>query len=80
MKFSGSNVLITGSSRGIGADIAEVLATYGLKVWINYRSNPKLADELKENGFIIISSLSSITLQILKALAISIPIKNITHP
>jgi 3-oxoacyl-[acyl-carrier protein] reductase len=48
MKFSGSNVLITGSSRGIGADIAEVLATYGLKVWINYRSNPKLADELKE--------------------------------
>jgi len=47
MKFSGSNVLITGSSRGIGADIAEVLATYGLKVWINYRSSAKAADTVK---------------------------------
>jgi 3-oxoacyl-[acyl-carrier protein] reductase len=47
MKFSGKNVLITGSSRGIGATIAEVLASYGLKVWINYRSNPQLADDLK---------------------------------
>ena len=48
MIFSGKNVLITGSSRGIGATIAEVLANYGLKVWINYRSNPELADNLKE--------------------------------
>ena len=36
MKFSGNNVLITGASRGIGADIAKELAKYGLKVWINY--------------------------------------------
>ena len=35
MKFTGKNVLITGSSRGIGADIAKVLAKMGLKVWIN---------------------------------------------
>lgn len=47
MKFSGKNVLITGSSRGIGADIARVLAEMGLKVWINYRSQSALADTLK---------------------------------
>ena len=38
MKFTGKNVLITGSSRGIGAQIAKSLAEFGLKVWINYRS------------------------------------------
>jgi len=48
MKFSGKNVLITGSSRGIGADIARVLAGEGLKVWINYRSGAKEADEVKD--------------------------------
>jgi len=48
MKFSGSNVLVTGASRGIGAAIARVLAGYGLKVWINYRSGAAAADALKE--------------------------------
>ena len=48
MQFSGSNVLITGATKGIGKEIAETLAAYGLKVWINYRSDPALADELKE--------------------------------
>ncbi|MBS4241689.1 3-oxoacyl-ACP reductase FabG [Campylobacter vulpis] len=48
MKFSGKNVLITGASKGIGAEIARVLANFGLKVWINYRSKPELADALKE--------------------------------
>ena len=48
MKFSGKNVLITGSSRGIGADIAQVLASYGLKVWINYRSSENEANEVKQ--------------------------------
>ncbi len=48
MKFSGSNVLITGASKGIGAEIAKALAGYGLKVWINYRSKPELADSIKE--------------------------------
>lgn len=47
MKFSGKNVLITGGSRGIGAEIAKTLASMGLKVWINYRSKPEIADELK---------------------------------
>lgn len=48
MIFSGKNVLVTGGSRGIGAEIVKVLASYGLKVWINYRSNPEIADKLKE--------------------------------
>ncbi len=47
MKFTGKNVLITGSSRGIGAEIAKVLAGYGLKVWINYRSGAEAADKIK---------------------------------
>lgn len=48
MKFSGKNVLVTGGSRGIGAEICKVLADFGLKVWINYRSDPQLADNLKD--------------------------------
>ncbi|TXE89707.1 3-oxoacyl-ACP reductase FabG [Campylobacter volucris] len=48
MKFSGKNVLITGASKGIGAAIAKELASNDLKVWINYRSKPELADALKE--------------------------------
>ncbi len=47
MKFSGKNVLVTGSSRGIGAEIAKVLAGYGLKVWINYRSGADAAEAVK---------------------------------
>lgn len=47
MKFTGKNVLVTGSSRGIGAEVAKVLAGYGLKVWINYRSGAAAADEVK---------------------------------
>ena len=49
MKFSGKNVLVTGASRGIGADIAKVLASYGLKVWINYKSNQDKAIRLKND-------------------------------
>ncbi|MDR1451837.1 MAG: 3-oxoacyl-ACP reductase FabG [Helicobacteraceae bacterium] len=47
MKFSGKNALVTGASRGIGKAIAQTLAAYGLKTWINYRSGAKEADELK---------------------------------
>ena len=48
MKFSGKNVLVTGASRGIGAEIAKTLAGFGLKVWINYRSGAVEADNVKE--------------------------------
>ncbi len=48
MTFSGKNVLVTGASRGIGAEIAKVLAGYGLKVWINYKSSAEAADRVKE--------------------------------
>ena len=48
MKFSGKNVLVTGASRGIGAQIAKTLAGFGLKVWINYRSGAVEADAIKD--------------------------------
>jgi len=47
MKFTGKNVLVTGSSRGIGAEVAKTLASFGLKVWINYRSGADAADAVK---------------------------------
>ena len=47
MRLKNKVAIITGGSRGIGAEICKVLASFGLKVWINYRSNPKLADDLK---------------------------------
>jgi 3-oxoacyl-[acyl-carrier protein] reductase len=47
MKFSGNNVLVTGASRGIGAQIAKTLAEMGLKVWINYRSGEAEANAVK---------------------------------
>jgi len=47
MKFSGKNVLVTGASRGIGAQIAKTLAENGLKVWINYRSGAEEAEAVK---------------------------------
>jgi len=47
MKFAGSNVLVTGASRGIGAQIAKSLAAYGLKVWVNYRSGEAEANAIK---------------------------------
>ena len=47
MEFTGKNVLVTGASRGIGAEIAKTLASFGLKVWINYRSGAEAAEAVK---------------------------------
>jgi len=49
MKFTGKNVLVTGSSRGIGAEIAKTLAKFGLKVWINYRSGEREAKAVQSD-------------------------------
>jgi len=48
MKFSGKNVLVTGASRGIGAEVAKGLGGMGLKVWINYRSGEDEANGIKD--------------------------------
>ncbi len=48
MKFTGNNVLVTGASRGIGAQIAKGLAAMGLKVWVNFRSGEAEANAVKE--------------------------------
>ena len=47
MKFTGTNVLVTGASRGIGAEIAKGLAKMGLKVWVNFRSGEAQAKAIK---------------------------------
>ncbi len=49
MKFTGTNVLVTGASRGIGAEIAKGLAAQGLKVWVNFRSGEAEANALKSD-------------------------------
>ena len=52
--LSGKTALVTGSSRGIGADTARYLAEAGANVVINYRNKApraeKLATELRELG------------------------------
>lgn len=40
--------LITGASRGIGAEIAKTLAADGFDIWLNYRSNDAEAEKVKK--------------------------------
>lgn len=48
LDLKGKKVLITGSSRGIGAEMAEKMASLGAEVIINYASSENRAEELKE--------------------------------
>lgn len=45
-KFHGKSAIITGSSRGIGAQIARELAASGAEVLINYANQPSAADQV----------------------------------
>jgi 3-oxoacyl-[acyl-carrier protein] reductase len=45
-RLSGKKVLVTGSSRGIGAGIAHRLASEGARVAVTYSSNPESADKV----------------------------------
>lgn len=45
-RFAGKTVLVTGSSRGIGAGIAGRLAAEGARVAITYASNPEAAQKV----------------------------------
>ena len=42
-EFHGARFIVTGSSRGIGASIAEALADAGARVVVNYKSNEAAA-------------------------------------
>ncbi|MEG0363606.1 MAG: SDR family NAD(P)-dependent oxidoreductase, partial [Aurantimicrobium sp.] len=52
--LSGKRALVTGSSRGIGADTVNYFAEAGAKVVINYRNKEaralKIVDAIKANG------------------------------
>lgn len=49
-RLSGRNVLITGSSKGIGAGCAVEMAREGANVAINYHSSPSDADSVAEQA------------------------------
>lgn len=53
-QLAGKNVLVTGSSRGIGADTTSYFSAAGANVVVNYRNKAaraeKLATALRENG------------------------------
>lgn len=47
LNFEGKNVLVTGSSKGIGKAIALAFAHYGANVFINYIGDDKDAEEVR---------------------------------
>lgn len=53
-ELTGKTVIITGSSRGVGADTAQILAARGANIVVNYRSKApratKIVNAIKEAG------------------------------
>lgn len=46
--LTGKRALITGASRGIGREVARLLAAHGAHVWVNYHHSANAATELAE--------------------------------
>lgn len=46
MTFKGKTIIITGSSRGVGADTAQILAAQGANIVVNYRSKAPRAQKV----------------------------------
>jgi 3-oxoacyl-[acyl-carrier protein] reductase len=59
MDLKGKRIIVTGSSRGIGAGIAKSLAEQGARLAVTYSSNPQSAEkvvaDLKGEGHILVS-------------------------
>ena len=53
-QLTGKTIIITGSSRGVGADTAQILAAEGANVVVNYRSKApraaKIVTSIEEAG------------------------------
>lgn len=45
-QLAGKTVIITGSSRGVGADTAQILAAQGANIIVNYRSKAPRANKV----------------------------------
>ena len=54
-QLAGKTVIITGSSRGVGADTAQILAAQGANIIVNYRSKApranKVVKAIEEAGY-----------------------------
>lgn len=45
-QLTGKTIIITGSSRGVGADTAQILAAEGANIVVNYRSKARARTRL----------------------------------
>ena len=79
MKFDGKIVLVTGSSRGIGAAIAKAFASEGATVVINYLKNSDAAFETSEKCEKLGGTAKIVQADITSAEQIKVLIEEILH-